>query len=305
MALDVAMLQLAARQHSVISRAQARELGATREKLRRRVAGPVWDAATPQVLRLAGSRPTFSQRCMVAVLEAGEGAVVSHTAAALLHGLPGFVKAPVDVTRSVLRHKRALPGGRLHESTFIPDRHVSVVDDVPVTTVARTLFDLAAAVRPGRCERALDNALARRMVQLETVRRVTIELLARGRQGSALMRELLTVRAAGYIPAGSGLEADFLALLVVAGLELPVKQLDTGADRWVGRVDFAYRAEALLIEVDSDLFHSSHLDQLSDRRRDADLEAAGWRVHRVKEADLRGRPAWVVEQVRLALRVPA
>jgi hypothetical protein len=73
---------------------------------------------------------------------------------------------------------------------------------------------------------------------LEELRRITIELLARGRTGSALMRALLAVRGAGYIPPASGLEADFLALLVAAGPELPEGQVNLGAEGWIGRVDF-------------------------------------------------------------------
>lgn len=66
-----------------------------------------------------------------------------------------------------------------------------------MTTVARTLFDLAGALHPGRTERALDNALSRHLLTLEAVRETTIELRQHGRSGSSLMRRLLRLSPPG------------------------------------------------------------------------------------------------------------
>jgi hypothetical protein len=171
-----------------------------------------------------------------------------------------------------------------------------------VTTVARTVFDLAGCVHPSRAERALDNALSHKLVKLEAMRRVTIEMVARGRKGSALMRVLLTERGAGYIPPASGLEAEFLAVVVEAGLEIPECQVNLGGSvSWVGRVDFYYPRRRLVVEIDSDRHHTSKLDRESDARRDAALRAAGFRVLRITEHELRLRPWEVVTNVRNAL----
>ena len=130
---------------------------------------------------------------------------------------------------------------------------------------------------------------------------MTIELLARGRTGSALIRELLGSRGAGYIPPASGLEASFLALVVAAGIELPLCQVDLGDDGWVGRVDFYYRRLRLVIEIDSEIHHSSKLDVETDEQRDRALQAAGFEVMRVREAELRDHPDDVIARVRAAL----
>jgi hypothetical protein len=111
---------------------------------------------------------------------------------------------------------------------------------------------------------------------------------------------LLAVRGAGYIPPASGLEADFLTLLVAAGLELPEGQVNLGADGWIGRVDFYYRLLRLVVEVDSHLHHSAKLDVEADERRDHALRAAGFGVLRITESQLRDRPGEVVATVRAA-----
>lgn len=289
-------------QHGVVSRAQLRCLGAHRAAVRRWVAAGLWEPVGPRVLRLAGSPPTFHQRCAAAILDAGAGTLISHVTAASLWELPGFAQGAVHLSRDQRHTHRSSSLGVMHHPRLLPAHHGVVLDGVAVTTVARTLFDLAGCLHPLRTERAVDNALTKHRVHLEDLRRVTIELLERGRSGSALMRALLVERKAGFIPPASGLEARFLALVVAAGLELPEGQVDLGAEDWVGRVDYFYRRIRLVIEIDSDVHHSSKLDRESDRRRDAALEAAGFKVMRVTEHQLRECPDEVVAAVHAALQ---
>lgn len=299
---DRALRRLAAGQQAVLSRTQARAVGLSRVALARRLAAGQWELATQRVLRLAGSDRTHHQLCMVAVLDAGDGSVVSHMAAAFLWTLPGFRAGAIDVSRPRARTRRLPAVALVHEPRYLPEHHRTVVEGIPVTTVARTLFDLAGCLHPARAERALDNALTRKLVKLEHLRAVAIELFEHGRTGSALMRQLLAKREAGYIPMASGLEARFFALLVAAGLELPDRQVDLGAEGWVGRVDFYYRSVRLIVEIDSDLHHTSKLDMEADTRRDAALTAAGFTVLRIDEPDVGEQPQVAVAKVRAALQ---
>ncbi|HWH35664.1 MAG TPA: DUF559 domain-containing protein [Acidimicrobiales bacterium] len=246
---------------------------------------------------------TLAQRCMIAVLDVAPQAYVSRQSAAALWGIPGFRVERVHVTRTRSASSAQSPVAVVHESRFLPGRHGTVRDGISVTTVERTIFDLAGCVHPERVERALDNALRQQIVSLEPLRRVTVELLARGRKGSRLMRQLLAARGSGYVPTGSGLEADFLALLVAAGIELPEGQVDLGADGWIGRVDFYYRHLRLVIEIDSVTFHSTKLDCDADARRDEAMRSAGFAVLRITEPELRHHPDAVVARVRAALAV--
>ncbi len=227
--------------------------------------------------------------------------MVSHVTAASLWELPGFPLGAIHLSRDQRDTHRASSLAIVHHPRLLPPHHGTVHGGVPVTNVARTLFDLAACLHPLRAERALENALTRGYVSLETLRRITVELLERGRTGSGLMRRLLEERGAGYIPLASGLEGRFLALVVSAGLELPEGQVNLGGASWTARVDFYYRRLRLVIEIDSDLHHSSKLDRASDARRDAALEAAGFRVMRITEHELRDHPHDVIARLRSVL----
>lgn len=225
--VDRALRELTERQHGVVARSQARQLAADRSALRRRTASGEWEAATSQVLRLVGAQSSFQQRCMVAALHAGEGAVVSHQAAARLWALPGFSDGRVRISKDRDGSRRRSLPAELPEPRYLPAHHRASREGIPLTTVASTVFDLAGCLHPLRAERALDDALVRKLVALEGLRAVAIELLKHGRTG-ALMRQVLADRDAGYIPPASGLEARFFALLVEAGLGLPDRQVDLG-----------------------------------------------------------------------------
>lgn len=149
----------------------------------------------------------------------------------------------------------------------------------------------------------MDNALARRLVTLPALGRVLDDLAEHGRGGTVLMRELLAARPVGYVAPESELEARFMELLDEHGLPQPTRQLDVGdADAWIGRVDFVYRRQQIVIEVDGREGHSSLLDQLADARRDSLLVTSGRAVLRFGWDDVCFRGALVAELVRTKLR---
>src|SRR5207248_4371193 len=90
MSLDDALRELAERQHALVSREQARELGTTRKSWHGRVAGPDWDLVTRRVMRLVGAPWTPERPIMAAVLDSGPGTAASYRTAAALWRLPGF-----------------------------------------------------------------------------------------------------------------------------------------------------------------------------------------------------------------------
>ncbi len=143
----------------------------------------------------------------------------------------------------------------VHMPLLLPPGHVAAVHGVPATTMARTVFDFAAVLHPGRTERALDSALARRLTTLRALRAVTEEMAGHGRAGSALMRQLLADRQGDYLAPESGLEARFASVVTAAGLAMPVRQRDIGGEEWIGRVDYLDQERDLVIEIDRDLHH--------------------------------------------------
>lgn len=189
----------------------------------------------------------------------------------------------------------------MHRWRPFPPHHLTVIEGIATTRVARTLVDLAGVVHPGRAERAVDNCLSAKMVTFHALRGTFYELASRGRAGTACMREILERRGPQYIAPASEFEREFFAILDAAGLPSPVRQLDVGDDDdWIGRVDLAYPQFKIIVEVDSDRHHTSKLDREADAARDRRLRAAGWVVVRVTEDDLRhGAPKALAELRRL------
>jgi very-short-patch-repair endonuclease len=294
--LDLELRNLAERQHGVVARAQARGLGANRHHLRRRTESNEWEAMTTRVLRLVGTQRTFRQRCMAATLDAGADSAVSHEAAAALWRLPGFAAGPLHVSRAVGRDAHESPLATLHRTCSLPEAHIRLFERIPVTSPARTIFDLAGVLHPGRTERALDNALARGLTSIRALHGVTDALARQGRPGSSVMRRLLAERDTSYVPPESNMEARLQALAKRAGIEL-VPQRDVGGHDWVGRADYLDRDRRLIVEVDSDLHHTSLLDEESDAQRDEAMKGAGYAVVRINEHDLWHRPDEVVRRL--------
>ncbi len=93
-----------------------------------------------------------------------------------------------------------------------------------------------------------------------------------------------------------------LRLLAAAGLPEPKRQVDLDDRRWLGRVDFLYEDQRLVIEVDGGWWHEGPLEVRHDKLRTAGLVAAGFRVLPVTEDLVKRRPDEVVRLVRDALR---
>lgn len=292
------MRRIAEEQHGVVSNAQAYALGLSPQQLWRISSSEGWERINPQVIRVVGAPPTAGQRALAAVLGAGTSACVTLLSAAAWWDLPGFPLDPVQVARHRNSTERG-GDGSAREPRSLPSHHVTIRRAVPVTTPVRTIFDLAGSCHPLRVERALDTFWARRLVSAESLGCIVEEHARRGRPGSRLMRELLDARGEGFIPIESRLEARFVALLEDAGEEPFEHQVDLGdADGPIGRVDCLDRARRLVVEVDSDRYHTSLVDRRADAVRDARLRAVGYAVHRVREPDLIHRPAQVLRDVR-------
>lgn len=298
-ALDEWMRGRAGAQHGLVGRDELRAAGASRTAVGHRLRSPDWEALSERVLRLVGAPVTSHQVAMAGVLDAGAGAVVSHASAAALWGPPGFAVEPVHVSRD-RGSRRPARLATAHLPRLLPQRHVTTRHGVPVTTLARTVVDLAATEHPARVELAL-HAAVRGGLHWSDVERVVGELTARGRTGVPLARSLVE-RDSGRPPLGSGLEGRLLQILRVAGLPEPRRQVDLGAGDWVGRVDFLHDDVRLVVEIDGGWHHEGALDVRRDKRRSAALAAAGFRVLPLAEDLLRRDPAEAVRLVSEARR---
>lgn len=299
--VDEAIAAVAAAQHGVFSVGQAAAAGADSRLRARRVAAGTWERIGPKVLVLAGSRRTWRRDVMAATLE-GAGSAASHLSAAPLLGIPGFAERGMPHVQRVRgpSHEHVL--ATLHETFWLPPHHLTVIDGIPCTSLARTVFDLASCIHPGKVERALDNSLARLGLDVGRIAEVLAAVGRSGKPGTTLIRELVSVRSEGYIPPASELEALLVAVVASHGLPQPVRQVDLGDHEWVGRLDFLYRAEKVILETDGRPYHTALRDRETDEARRARLEADGWLVVVLTWRQLTSEPEQCARRIRNALR---
>jgi len=174
---------------------------------------------------------------------------------------------------------------------------MTTVGAIPVTTAARTLFDIAADVAAGVVEEALDDALRRGIVSLPRLQWRLDELGRKGRPGIATMRSLLADRGGSAVPQ-SVFETKLLRLLTRSGLPQPVTQHHVKErGRLVAVVDFAFPSARVAVEADGYRWHSGHRRWARDVARRNALTSLGWRVIHVTWNDLTSRPQHILRSV--------
>lgn len=145
--------------------------GASSSGIARRLANGKLQAVHTRVYRVTGFGRTWEQSLMAACLAAGTGSAVSHRAAATCWGLEGLSDEVVEVSTG--RHRYSPPGSEVVvHATRLPKCDVCCLGPLPITTVTRTMIDLAGVVDGVRLEVALDDALR--------TRRTTLDRLAHG-----------------------------------------------------------------------------------------------------------------------------
>ncbi len=170
---------------------------------------------------------------------------------------------------------------------------------IPVTTPARTLCDLTWGTPPWTIERAVDDALRRKLVTLKQLERVFLDLANKGRRRSTVMRGILEARLPGFDPGDSDPEPKLVRWLVEAGLPRPKQQHRVRVGNRTYKLDLSYPSHKIAIEYDSWEFHGTRTAFDADPVRDMDLEDEDWRVlHFTSKSSRRA----VVDRVRNALR---
>jgi very-short-patch-repair endonuclease len=179
-----------------------------------------------------------------------------------------------------------------------PDE-ITTERSIPVTTPARTLFDLAAVLSEDQLEHAFDEAEVRRLtspISLDA-------LLARypGRKGAAAIRQVLAKHhAIGQTVTRSWLERRLLSL--VDAHCLPRPRMNRGGDH--GELDGTWHDQKLIAELDGFAVHGTRRAFEDDRARDRALQVAGWRVVRITWLQLRDDADTIGEQLSALLATP-
>jgi hypothetical protein len=292
--------RLAASQHGLFTRKQVLALGFSPELIRLRVRQGAWDVVVPGVYAIRGCPWTWRRKLMLAVLDIGGGAVVSHRSAAVLHGFPGFRPGGPELT--VVRGVRGSGRWNVHTTRELPRFDRVKIDGLPATSTLRTLFDLAGVLAPSELERLVDELLAARVVGLGALALRLGRHRRQGRRGVVALARVLDIRGPGYVPPASELEALLREVLESGGNPQPDWQSTHPAGPATGRVDAVYEWAKLILEVDGRRWHSQVAQMEADRHRDIAASLAGYHTMRFMWGDLVMRPAWVNDVVRQYLR---
>ncbi|MGQ0573495.1 MAG: type IV toxin-antitoxin system AbiEi family antitoxin domain-containing protein [Pseudonocardia sp.] len=275
---------LVARQAGVISLRQAVECGLSAATVHRRARAGSWLRLHPGVYLVGGHRYTDEVRVRAVALWAGEGATVTGAAAAFWHGMLPAAPAVLGVT--VPGASKPRPQQGIHvQRRDLDFRDRVAVRDVWVTGKPLTALETAAALPDGSA--FLDRALQRH-VRFPALYRAHCRHL--GRAGSARAGRLLVAAADR---ADSAAERLLVSLLRGAGLTGWV----VGHPFGTFRLDVAFPARRLAVEVDGWAWHVDVDRFRNDRRKGNALAAASWDLLRYTWHDLDGRPAQCVAEI--------
>jgi predicted transcriptional regulator of viral defense system len=286
--VDARIAGLAQRQHGVVSALQLRALGIQRGSIAHRLQTGRLHRIHAAVYAVGHPLLSLKGQFMAATLAAGAGAAISHRSAAHLHGLLATTATKIHVSspRRVERSRTLKP----HQTRTLAPQDLTTVDDIPVTSVARTLLDLATVAPQRDVERALDQAEILRLFDLNAVDDVLAR--ANGRDTKRLEAALRSQRD-GPTLTRSELEEAFIALVDDAGLPRP--QMNTAVCGF--EVDAYWREHGVVVEIDSYRYHRTRRAFEADRRRDIALQAAGIRTARVTDRRINADPQEVAQDL--------
>lgn len=285
---------LAERQHGVVARAQLIGLGMPERTIERWLAEGRLHLMHREVFAVGHPRVAEAGRRWAAVLAYGEDTLLSHQSAAALWGLARRRSGIIDVTAAVGRQgvdRRT--GIFIHRGKLHPQDRASRAG-LPITTVARTLFDMAEFVNLKRLESAWEEADRLGLLELREVERVCER--GYGRRALKPVRRLLAEARAATITR-SPLEDDFAAFCRDRGL--PTPSFNTTVLGF--EVDALWPRQRLAAELDSWEFHGHRAAFERDRARDTTLQVAGYRIIRVTHRRLHGEAGKLAAEIKVLL----
>ena len=265
------MAAVAAQQYGVVTRSQVLAAGIGETGIKERVRSERLLQLHRGVYALGHRELKREGHWLAAVLACGPGAVLSHVDAAALWNIRPSASALVHVTVPSRAGRKQQKGLRVHRSGRLGTDQVTVHESIPVTSLARTLLDLADVLTRRALKRAMDEADYLRLLDMTAL--IAAVDGNPGRRGAKLLR-------AAHGPAEmtkSQLEQRFLALVDRHGLPRP--KVNTPIEGY--EVDFAWPEAKLIVETDGFAAHGTRRAFENDRLRDRRLGRAGYRTVRL------------------------
>jgi predicted transcriptional regulator of viral defense system len=289
------LAQIAGGNHGVVTRDQLVVAEISRHEVARCVKSGALLREYRGVYRVGHRAPSVESSYLAAVRACGEGALLSDSAAAYLYGLIKGQPPPAEVTTPTQRSVQGLRTRRAKSG--IDRRDATTYRGIQITTVPKTIVDLAAVLSPGDLARAVHEAAVRHRIKPQHV-----EAVLRRRPNAPGATALRRVLRGDERVLLSELERAFIALLRANDLPLPVTNRKRGA-HWV---DCRWPDRKLTIELDSYTFHHTRHAWEQDRRRERDAHARGDDFRRYTWGDVFERPAaTAAELIQLLITLPS
>lgn len=288
---DERVARLAAEQWGVVSADELRRCGLSLKAVFDRTRSGYLHPIYRGVYAVGHPNLPLEGRFLAAVKACGPTAVLSHFSAATLYGLVRWDDRYPEVTTTTTRSHRGI---RTHRSSMLDVQDVTRRHNIPITTPARTLVDLAATFD----YRTLRRTVREAQRKLVTIRQIVETQQRLGpRRGSANLTRIL---ATGHAPTRSELEDTVLDLLLTAGFQRPdVNRPLTMQGRTIVP-DFRWPEQRLIIEADGAEWHDDRLTREDDAEKQALLEAHGERVLRITWQQAIARHSQTLERIRAA-----
>ena len=292
-ARDVGLADIARAQDNLVTTGQLRQLGLGRAAVDHRVAHARLQRVLPRVF-LAGPGPlTDRGRLAAPLLWAGDDTLL--TAAGALW-LWGCLSAPPPTAEILIigRHLDSRPAVKVHRIPLLDAQDIRIRHGLPITTPALALHDYARDATDDQVAAALSTARLNRLTTDAELDAVLDRHQCRA--GTARLRRVLATEQGQQITRS---EAERRFLRLITDADLPRPEVNA---RILGlEVDFIWRTEGLVVEIDGYRYHSGRADWEHDRLRDQRLIAAGLRVMRVTWDQLTRTPLAVAARLALAL----
>lgn len=276
MKFDDRVAKIAASQDNLVTLSDVLRVGGSKDTANARVGRKQWQRPQRGVYFHGAAAPNWIQTVRAAILYV-VGAVASHRTAGSLLGLD---VEPVGVELTMTQADRPAPKGvHVYRSRRALTR-VRRVEGIPVTSVERTLIDLAAVLEMEPLERAVESALLQRKTTEERIYVSLVREGGRGVRGSTKLWRLMHDRPLGR-PARNVFEIRTTHLLRQGGLTGFVRNYPVVVDAETFELDNAFVDQMVAVETDGAAFHSTRTQRDNDARRQRKLEAAGWTFRRV------------------------
>jgi predicted transcriptional regulator of viral defense system len=283
--------RLANRQHGVVSIRQLEQrLGFSHQAVIRAVDARRLHRIHRGVYAVGHTDRSLKGECLAAMLVVGPGALLSYHSAGWLWGLWTRSPKPIHVTAFVPRHHPTPQGITRHRARNLVDDDRALVDGIPVTSVARTLLDLAWKLKGDQLRRVLERAEDLGLLDLDTIHAV-IER-NRGHLGAKRLRYALAIYERP-IWTRSEFERRFVDHLVASGLPRPA----TGWNELGHELDVYWPDLGFGIELDTWDTHGTRDAFERDHDRDLDLALAGIETIRISERQFRREPGEITDKV--------